>query len=303
MSTTKNVQMSEFNRTDYDILLPQTRLDFELGNEYIWAKEQWNWEVVKSDSTKDWTLVQTNNINRTYVRYSDNIILDNDGNISLAEPITQIYPTYNSAGSLKLDNKYVQLGRNSYAEAAKNPVWFSDGVTFVSGNTYRLTYRTVNALYRRTLLGYVNSPSSDAYPPAVSDGYTYAALGQLGAKLSIEIGSYIGTGTYGSNNKNILTFKFVPKFAVVYLIGNYSGSEISSKIGAYAIFFHDAPTALVSISDSADNSNNGYLQNLWCEWNGNQLSWYSNKDASKQLNWKNTSNNKYFGKYGYIAIG
>ena len=43
--------MSEFNRTDYDILLPQTRLDFELGNEYIWAKEQWNWEAVKSKPT------------------------------------------------------------------------------------------------------------------------------------------------------------------------------------------------------------------------------------------------------------
>lgn len=153
-----------------------------------------------------------------------------------------------------------------------------------------------------SIVGYVNSPDPNAYPPAVSDGYTYTPLGQIGAKVQIATGSYTGTGTYGSNNPNSLTFEFVPKFVIVYRIGNYSVSGISAKLGAYAIFFHDAPTALVSISESADNSNNGYLQNLWCEWNGNQLSWYSNKDANKQLNWKNKSNNQYFGKYGYIAI-
>jgi hypothetical protein len=149
-----------------DALHLLSRFQRGLGNEYIWAKEQWNWEVVKSNSTYSQILVKSGNTNRTYVRYSDDIILDSDGNISLAEPITQIYPTYNSAGSLQLDNKYVQLSSFSYADAEVQPVRFSDGVTFVSGDTYRLTYRIVDALYRRTLFGYVNSPSPDAYPPA-----------------------------------------------------------------------------------------------------------------------------------------
>ena len=30
------------------------------------------------------------------------------------------------------------------------------------------------------IVGYVNSPAPNAYPPAVSDGYTYKALGPIG---------------------------------------------------------------------------------------------------------------------------
>lgn len=265
-----------------------SRFPSGLGNEYIWEKEQWNWEVVKSNSTNSWTLVQDNNTNRTYVRYSDDIILDNDGNISLAEPITQIYPTYNSAGSLQLDNKYVQLSRNSYDEAAASTVWFSDGVTYNGINTYSLTYRTVNASHERTLFGYVNSPSPDAYPPAVSDGYTYALLGQLGERVRIATGSYTGTGTYGSSNPNSLTFGFEPKLVVVGTLipGKYaSGEWRNGFLWAYGQTYTETCVngkAIVTFSQS------GETLNWWVS--GNTLNAENQQNSSDQT-------------YNYVAIG
>lgn len=264
-----------------DALHLLSRFQRGLGNEYIWAKEQWNWEVVKSNSTYSLILVQSGNTSRTYVRYSDDIILDSDGNISLAEPITQIYPTYNSAGSLQLDNKYVQLSSFSYADAEVQPVRFSDGVTFVSGNTYRLTYRIVDALYRRTLFGYVNSPSPDAYPPAVSDGYTYNPLGQLGDKVRIATGSYTGTGTYGSSNPNSLTFSFPPEFLVV-----------SPNQELYRLFL------VRGMTKSNTSPTGGSDSNVAVAWDGSTVSWYgdSTGEAYLQLNRRGTP-------YFYFAIG
>lgn len=264
-----------------DALHLLSRFQRGLGNEYIWAKEQWNWEVVKSNSTYSLILVQSGNTNRTYVRYSDDIILDSDGNISLAEPITQIYPTYNSAGSLQLDNKYVQLSSFSYADAEVQPVRFSDGVTFVSGNTYRLTYRIVDALHRRTLFGYVNSPSPDAYPPAVSDGYTYNPLGQLGDKVRIATGSYTGTGTYGSSNPNSLTFSFPPEFLVV-----------SPNQEPYRLFL------VRGMTKSSTSPTGGSDGNVAVAWDGSTVSWYgdSTGEAYLQLNRRGTP-------YFYFAIG
>lgn len=262
-----------------------SRFQSGFGNEYIWAKERWNWEAVKSDSTKNWTLVQTGNINRTYVRYSDDIILDNDGNISLAEPITQIYPTYNSAGSLQLDNKYVQLGRNSYAEAAASPVWFSDGVTFNGTNTYVLTYRTLESLHQRTLFGYVNSQSPDAYPPAVSDGYTYTALGQLGAKTQIATGSYVGTGTYGASNPNSLTFDFEPKFVAVF------GTSDSFQL----FLLNGASYAFSVRKENSNTDNYAKTSPITVSFSGNSVSWYSKNSNIYQGNYTMSHN--------YIAIG
>lgn len=264
-----------------DALHLLSRFQKGLGNEYIWAKEQWNWEVVKSNSTYSQILVKSGNTNRTYVRYSDDIILDSDGNISLAEPITQIYPTYNSAGSLQLDNKYVQLSSFSYADAEVQPVRFSDGVTFVSGDTYRLTYRIVDALYRRTLFGYVNSPSPDAYPPVVSDGYTYNPLGQLGDKVRIATGSYTGTGTYGSSNPNSLTFSFPPEFLV-----------ISPNREPYRLFL------VRGMTKSSTSPTGGSDGNVAVAWIGSTVSWYgdSTGEAYLQLNRRGTP-------YFYFAIG
>ena len=169
----------------------------------------------------------------------------------------------------------------SYADAEVQPVRFSDGVTFVSGDTYRLTYRIVDALYRRTLFGYVNSPFPDAYPPAVSDGYTYNPLGQLGDKVRIATGSYTGTGTYGSSNPNSLTFSFPPEFLVV-----------SPNQEPYRLFL------VRGMTKSNTSPTGGSDGNVAVAWDGSTVSWYgdSTGDAYLQLNRRGTP-------YFYFAIG
>lgn len=60
-------------------------------------------------------------------------------------------------------------------------------------------------------ISYVNSPDPNAYPPAVSDGYTYTALGQLGNKVQIVTGSYVGTGS----GQVTLSFSKPPKLLIL----------------------------------------------------------------------------------------
>lgn len=50
---------------------------------------------------------------------------------------------------------------------------------------------------------------------AIPAGTTIEYLGKLGDKASVQVVSYVGTGTYGSSNPNSLTFDFVPKMVII----------------------------------------------------------------------------------------
>ena len=73
------------------------------------------------------------------------------------------------------------------------------------------------------IVGYVNSPNSNAYPPAVSDGYTYIPLGKLGSSAKIISGMYSGTGTWGESGASRLTFDRLPDFIWIYATEQKNG--------------------------------------------------------------------------------
>lgn len=110
--------------------------------------------------------------------------------------------------------------------------------------------------------------------PLYIDGYTYTPLGQVGNKVRIATGSYVGTGTYGSESRNSLTFDFAPQCVLIQ-------AETSSQFStSYTL--------------------------LWCGQSGDAaygafsllnktLSWYGNSAANQ----KNTSGIT----YKYVAIG
>jgi hypothetical protein len=75
-----------------------------------------------------------------------------------------------------------------------------------------------------TLVGYVNSSDYDAYPPAVSDGYTYTALGQVGNKVRVATGSF--TKDLDHTNTEVPT-GFAPKILFLGFLG-YKGITYSS---------------------------------------------------------------------------
>lgn len=122
--------------------------------------------------------------------------------------------------------------------------------------------------------------------PAIPAGTTIEYLGVLGDKTSIETGSYVGTGTYGSGNPNTLTFRFEPKF--VHIQAGNIGKEDSS---GFKFAFFVLGTKGFSIGPGSANK----LYNLNAKFDGNTLSWYLG-NAAQQLNTKSAN-------YFFIALG
>ena len=122
--------------------------------------------------------------------------------------------------------------------------------------------------------------------PAIPAGTTIEYLGVLGDKTSIETGSYVGTGTYGSGNPNTLTFRFEPKF--VHIQAGNIGKEDSS---GFKFAFFVLGTKGFSIGPGSANE----LYNLNAKFDGNTLSWYLG-NAAQQLNTKSAN-------YFFIALG
>ena len=139
---------------------------------------------------------------------------------------------------------------------------------------------------------FVHSSDRNAYPDSGTvDGLTYTYLGipfdNAVTAPKIATGSYTGTGTYGSDKKNSLTFDFIPKFFMCSLstYGFQSGANgwVSGFIWAYG----ETETVMNPAC------------NLHVTQSGNTLSWYvlaNEGDASKQCNSAGRT-------YVYIAIG
>lgn len=98
-------------------------------------------------------------------------------------------------------------------------------------------------------------------------------------KAKIATGSYTGTGTYNTNNKNSLTFDFEPK--VVLVSGKHHNYNLTAVLVSGA--------SKVSAIDGSANTD------LTLTWNGVTVSWYSSS-AAGQFNLSNQN-------YNWVAIG
>ena len=130
---------------------------------------------------------------------------------------------------------------------------------------------------------YLTSRDRNAYPDSgTQDGYEYEYLGvpfdNAVTAPKIEVCSYVGTGTYGSGNKNSLTFDFVPAVLII-TIDNANN--------------HYANSGYIVCNSGGHSGQNG---NIASTVSGNTVSWYSGNSAQAQLN---NSNEKYY----YVAIG
>lgn len=139
---------------------------------------------------------------------------------------------------------------------------------------------------------YVFSDSRNAYPDSgEQNGYEYQYLGipfeNAREAPKILIGGYTGTGTYGKNAPNRLTFEGVPILLAISSLGSYSDLETArGNAGAQDIQLW-------------------YMEHTWgredfslgkadhAKWiGGNTLEWYSTKGALEQYNYG----------YGYIYV-
>lgn len=149
---------------------------------------------------------------------------------------------------------------------------------------------------------YLYSADRNAFPDSgIVSGYEYSYLGipfnNAVTAPKIATGSYVGTGTYGANNPNSLTFDFAPKF---FMILNSQNTNITWC--QYAAIGIKGNAAMLSFyrayveGYTANSINYPYSWPIPISFNGNTVSWYNTKDALSQQNYSGIS-------YQYIAIG
>lgn len=140
---------------------------------------------------------------------SSSVVVSEDGTVHLSGDYITVYFSHVHAPT-KSDfaGKFVQYyGRSSSGETDSPP----DTNPPFNSTPSQIVYvpNDVNII--------ITTPSYiDRYQPvtghaAIPANTTITYLGQLGGGARIEVGSYVGTGTYGSSNPNSLTFGFKPK--------------------------------------------------------------------------------------------
>lgn len=158
---------------------------------------------------------------------------------------------------------------------------FGFGASAVPNDMFNvLTHAGDLHVWKRTQNGQVDypvSPNRNAYQEGTSGNTTIEYLGQLGNKVQMTAGSYVGTGKYGESNPNTLTFEFEPKFVVV-------GRTDSS----------DTSIGFICGRGEATTTNSAVIR---LTWGGNFVSWYTtSSSAQNQLNVSGST-------YNYLAIG
>ena len=135
---------------------------------------------------------------------------------------------------------------------------------------------------------------------ALPDDVLVAIKTMFDGRVRIAHGTYRGTGVYGANNKNSLTFPFAPELLILYqagYIGLMSGVE-GNDSGFYAIL----PRETTAFKVVAYNSNYSQYDadTNYISFSGNTATWYIDYsysgNAGAQFNASGTT-------YGYIAIG
>lgn len=210
-------------------------------------------------------------------RYSDSVVVNSDGVVSLGGNPTQlILASWDTPDVCDVLKGKFACPVTTGSRFSTNEVVFFPNDTVFSKSSVSGGHVAINAEQYQIVTG----------SPAIPAGTTIEYLGVLGDKTSIETGSYVGTGTSGSGNPNTLTFGFEPKFVHIqsYSIGNGDST-------GYGFAFFLSGTRGFTIGPSSSND----LFSLNAKFNKNILSWYQNNEYA-QLNKKNV-------KYFFAALG
>ena len=262
-----------------------------VGNLHVWERVQTYAEEVPAGYTlgelQENVLVFTgNNNSQSVLYYADSISVDKYGMVSLVSPSSYaFYANSNFSPGYYAKGKFFYINPNA-GSTAIDGIWFlpsdsnlnRDGAKYFAPTIQKVTgYAAIPA---GTTTDYLTSTDRNAYTDGAVDNTTITYLGQLGGGARIEVGSYVGTGTYGSSNPNSLTFGFEPKAVLFWSPDN--NQTIAYVNGGTTIFgFYQ------NYSDDRDSAT--------CSLSGNTLSWYAS-DARCQGNVSGTT-------YYYTAIG
>lgn len=181
------------------------------------------------------------------VKYSENAHIDPvSKKIVLDAPVNSFYCSYDNKGQLSVDTKFY-IQRSPHLPNSNKYDTFYGRLNDISVNkSYGpTTYTTYigsggnrgNGVYVNTIISsygdwtYMSSIDRSAYPDSgIVDGYDYEYLGVPFDKTmtapKIFNGFYFGTGKYGENNPNQLTFPFIPKIILLPLYQDVRDNSI-----------------------------------------------------------------------------
>lgn len=287
-------------------------LAFGLGNQYLWGV---NRKIVK------WTTGTKYNSNFTNVGGTDPVRSYYYGDDFTANPetgkFTIVDPTYVEATSSTwyqvfnstLKGKYfVHTTDGSPGDTSSTSCFYipeNATITSQSAGAYGIfvvvsEWQTLtNPVYASELTAYVNSSDPNAYPPTEPDGFEYVPLGQVGSKVRIATGSYVGTGMYGASNPNSLTFDFEPKLIALTAL-SYLDSTVQwfgrVESGSYGLFAVYPYTLTVDFKQNCGFSVGITPTLSYGRFFDKTYQWYSTRHAGAQGN-----ETEYI--YYYLAIG
>lgn len=232
------------------------------------------------------------------LEYSDSIEVGVDGRVNLVSP--QRVSSASVKGNPSYNNKFFK-GSFGNGTTLTNVIETVDCIFiedtskiflndyynkyyFTSSNGVKLVKTTPGEL--GDLAGYIQSLDRSAYPDSgMQGGYEYLYIGipfenAASPHVKIATGSYVGTGKYGPDNPNSLTFDGNPQMVVVVSIVSELGCA-----GAYPDYFDGWSEGNFMWVKGATYSGgyNGKIDILETE---HGISWNTarNEDASKQCN-------------------
>ena len=279
-----------------------------VGNLHVWERVQ-NYADPVPEVPAGYTLgeIETNVVLYTGSKsgarfmYSSNVTVSMSGVISIGTTQTKSYSgsTNPSLYNDYLRGKFVTADTENnfpdystekaqaifYVPSDAELSWNVDGNIIISKYQSVIGYPYTPAIPAGTHVDYLTSTDRNAYTDGTVDNTTITYLGQLGGGARIEVGSYVGTGTYGKSNPNTLTFGVEPQLVAIFS---------PSQNGNYAYKLFMLRNVLgASILDS-DGNNNGVI----VTWSEKSVTWYvyGSKNANYQMNVSNYT-------YHYIAIG
>lgn len=225
------------------------------------------------------------------IYYGTSLSVADDGTLSISNGTAT---TLASGDNLTLSNNYVRI-----TSSGKNYFYYLESggtVGYYSSSKVKLeNHRAVTghrAVY--DFVDYVYSSNRNAYPDnGVSGDYRYDYCGVPSENAvtasKIVTGSYVGTGTAGTNNPTSLTFNFTPSLVIVRLYSMRIASQYSKE--ELMVYIYGAEQETVSSGSFTDGLVRFYSVS------GNTLSWWvDGTSASNQMNESGVT-------YHYIAIG
>ena len=264
-------------------------------NQYWWKRRR----VTPIENRTKVDFIFDGNSSASYypVEYSSDVSGDIlSGLVALKEPVQTLSLSYEDYTDVtRLRNKYFHPYFDKKTEKiyyCDSNAQFSQGSSFKieATNAYEITYSFDTEAWE-----YLWSTDREAYPDrGASGGYEYQFLG-IPFDNAVEVpkiatGRYVGTGTYGASNPNMLTFEFEPKLVLIcdrlysVLIGtSYTDNPVFGVIWGQ---LEESYTAITAARYSTKHVKK----------TGTTMYWYDNDGSDLQLNGSGST-------YIYIALG